>query len=94
MEGALFGETIVFIGVLSIARREAAGMAARAGCNVAGNVSRKVTMLVVGMQDRSKLKGYNKSTKHRKAESLMAKGAEIEILSESDFRNLMDVGAN
>ena len=49
-------------------------MAAAAGCDVAANVTRKTTMLVVGTQDRSKLKGYAKSTKHRKAETLIERG--------------------
>ena len=40
---------------------------------------------MVGTQDRSKLNGYEKSGKHRKAEVLIEKGAEIQILSESDF---------
>ena len=65
-------------------------MAAVAGCHVAGNVSKKTTILVVGTQDRSRLKGYEKSTKHRKAESLIEKGVEIQILSESDFAELIN----
>ena len=88
-EGVLFGESLVFTGALVIPRREAADMAARAGCNVAANVSKKTTLLVVGTQDRSKLKGYEKSTKHRKAETLIEKGVEIQILSESDFSELI-----
>ncbi len=91
-EGALFGESLVFTGALAIPRREAADMAARAGCNVAANVSGKTTLLVVGTQDRSKLKGYEKSTKHRKAETLIERGAEIQILSESDFSELISQG--
>lgn len=83
------GESLVFTGALGIPRREAADMAARAGCDVAANVSRKTTLLVVGTQDRSKLKGYEKSTKHRKAETLIERGAEIQILSESDFSELI-----
>ena len=94
VDGVLFGETIVFTGALTIARREAANMAAEAGCNVADNVSKKVTMLVVGTQDKTKLMGYDKSTKHRKAEALMAKGAEIEIFSESDFLDLIGVAGS
>ena len=94
VDGVLFGETIVFTGALAIARREAADMAAEAGCNVADNVSKKVTMLVVGTQDKTKLKGYDKSTKHRKAESLIAKGAEIQIFSEHDFLDLIGVAGS
>ena len=64
-------------------------MAAAAGCNVVDNVSKKVTILIIGTQDKTKLKGYDKSTKHRKAETLIAKGAEIEIFSENDFLNFI-----
>ena len=46
-------------------------------------------MLVVGAQNRMKLKGYSKCSKHRKAEARIADGAEILILSETDFLNLM-----
>ena len=90
VEGALFGETLVFTGALVVPRREAADMAAAAGCDVASNVTKKTTLLVVGTQAKSKLKGYEKSSKHRKAEALIEKGAEIQILSESDFSELVD----
>lgn len=89
VEGALYGETIVFTGALGIRREKAADMAAGAGCNVVENVSKKVTMLVVGTQDKTKLKGYEKSGKHRKAEGLIVQGQDIHILSESDFLNLV-----
>ena len=91
VDGALFGETIVFTGMLVIPRQEAADMAADAGCNVANNVSRKVTMLVVGIPDKSKLNGYEKSSKHRKAEALIEQGVNIQILSECDFSELTRV---
>ena len=42
-------------------------------------------MLVVGIQDASKLAGYEKSSKHRKTEELIQKGIPITILSEKDF---------
>ena len=90
-EGPLFGETIVFTGALGIPRREAADLAANAGCSVAPSVTKSVTMLVVGTQDKSKLNGYEKSSKHRKAEVLIDKGLDIQILSESDFSDLIDV---
>ena len=91
VEGALFGETILFSGALGIPRQKAADMAVEAGCNVVNSVSKKVTMLVVGIQDESKLKGYQKSSKHRKVEELIEKGVDIQILSESDFSELMVV---
>ena len=91
VEGALYGETILFTGALSLPRRQAADMAAKAGCDVVNNASKKVTMLVVGIQDGSKLNGYEKSSKHRKVETLISKGSEIQILSERDFSELMDI---
>ena len=80
-EGALFGETVVFTGALGLPRREAADLAAEAGYRVSTSVSSRTTMLVVGIQDESRLNGYEKSSKHRKAELLVAQGVDIQILS-------------
>lgn len=87
-EGPLYGEVMVFTGALDIPRREAADLAALLGCNVASGVSKKVTILVVGDQDVTKLAGHEKSSKHRKAEELISKGAQIRIIRESDFKEL------
>ena len=48
-------------------------------------MTKRTTTLVVGLQDKERLNGYPKSSKHRKAESLVSKGAGIQILSEADF---------
>ena len=87
--GPLYGETVVFTGTLTMLRQEAADLAAEAGCRVVGSMSKKVSLLVVGTQDMRKLNGYKKSGKHRRAEELIENGAEIQILSESDFSSLM-----
>jgi DNA polymerase-3 subunit epsilon len=84
-EGSLFGENLVFTGALSLPRKEAAEIAAKIGCNVLNSVTQKTTILVVGTQDSKKLAGYEKSSKHRKAEELIKKGKQIKILSEKDF---------
>jgi DNA polymerase-3 subunit epsilon len=84
-EGPLYGENIVFTGALSIPRAEAGKIASDLGCNVSNSVTKKTTMLVVGIQDTTKLAGYTKSSKHRKAEDLINKGIGIRILSEKDF---------
>jgi DNA polymerase-3 subunit epsilon len=89
-DGELFGEVLVFTGTLEIPRREAAVMAAKVGCTVAKGVTKKTTLLVVGDQDVSKLAGHDKSSKHRKAEDLMTKGAQIKILRESDFKQIVE----
>jgi DNA polymerase-3 subunit epsilon len=88
-DGELFGEVAVFTGALSILRREAADMAASAGCDVVGAVGKTVTLLVVGDQDVRKLGGQAKSSKHRKAEEAIGKGQPIRILTERDFRALV-----
>ena len=58
---------------------------------MAGSVTKKTTMLVAGTQDKSKLNGYEKSSKHRKTEALIEKQVDIQILSESDFSELMGI---
>lgn len=88
-DGSLFGEIVVFTGALAIPRREAADMAAKAGCETADGVTKHTTLLVVGDQDIRLLGGHEKSNKHRKAEELIAKGIPIRILTESDFASMV-----
>ena len=88
-EGDLFGEVIVFTGALDLPRAEAADLAADLGCEVGQNVTKKTTILVIGDQDMSKLAGHEKSTKHRKAEQLVADGNPIRIILETDFKALV-----
>jgi DNA polymerase-3 subunit epsilon len=88
-DGSLFGEVVVFTGALSIPRREASKNAADIGCAVAETVNKSTTLLVVGDQDIRRLAGQEKSSKHRKAEELIAKGQSIRILGESDFQRLV-----
>ncbi len=89
-EGDLFGECVCFTGALQVSRREAADLAAQIGCAVSPSVTKKITMLVVGDQDLSKLVvGEDKSSKHRKAEQLIEAGQPIRILKESDFLELV-----
>ena len=88
-DGPLFGEKVVFTGALSMPRREAADLAALAGCEVDSGVTKHTTVLVVGDQDIAKLSGHERSSKHRKAEELMAQGQGIRIIGESDFRRLL-----
>ena len=89
-EGPLYGENLVFTGTLFLSRAEAGKLASDIGCNVTNSVTKNTTMLVVGTQDNFKLSGYEKSSKHRKAEELIGKGYEIRILSEDDFKGLIE----
>lgn len=84
-DGHLFGETVCFTGELSITRSKAADLAAEAGCHVLNHITRKVTMLVVGISNIDRLSGYKITAKHRKAQEYG-----IRILSERDFFSLIN----
>jgi DNA polymerase-3 subunit epsilon len=90
-EGSLYGDVIVFTGALEIPRSLAAKMAAKIGCTVATGVNKNTTILVVGDQDVMKLAGHEKSSKHRKAETLILNGQRIQIIRESDFKHLVNM---
>lgn len=90
-DGHLHGEVIVFTGELCLPRKDAAQIAAAAGCNVADGVTKHTTILVVGDQDAIKLNGHEKSAKHRKAEELIAKGKSLRIITESDFLSITSI---
>jgi DNA polymerase-3 subunit epsilon len=92
-DGPLFGENLVFTGALSIPRSTATNAAALAGCEVASGVTKHTTLLVVGDQDIRTLAGHEKSSKHRRAEDLIAKGQAIRIIGESDFQRLIGQSA-
>lgn len=84
-EGPLFGHIIVFTGTLTVPRATAETMAAGAGCRVSKGVTKETTLVVVGEQDIRALAGHTKSSKHRKAEALAARGQDLRILGEKDF---------
>jgi DNA polymerase-3 subunit epsilon len=88
-DGPLYGETMVFTGALSLPRKDAARMAASTGCNVGEGVTRDTTILVVGIQTRDRLAGYDKSSKHRKTEELISAGQAIRIITEKDFIDMV-----
>ncbi|TDR94279.1 exonuclease domain-containing protein [Enterovirga rhinocerotis] len=89
--GPLAAEAVVFTGRLSMLRIDAAAMAAAAGCDVHDGVTRETTILVVGDQDIRVVGTTGKSSKHRKAEAMIAKGSTIRIIGESDFLALVGV---
>jgi DNA polymerase-3 subunit epsilon len=89
-DGPLYGEVIAFTGALIMPRREAADLAARAGCEITDGVTKHTTLLVVGDQDIRLLNGQEKSNKHRKAEELIEKGRAIRILTETDFLSIVN----
>lgn len=90
--GHLYGENMAFTGSLNIPRKEAQRIAAALGCTPQNGVTKKTTILVVGEQDLTKIKG-DKSAKHTKAEELIEKGAPIRIIGEQDFAAMAAIEA-
>lgn len=89
----LSGKTLVFTGAFANMDRSEAEHAAQGfGANIGKNVTRKTDILVVGIQDLVKTKGYEKSSKHRKAEELISEGRDILIIDESEFMRLINEG--
>lgn len=88
-DGPLSGETCVFTGTLALPRSEMAQLAALMGANVEPGVNKRTTLVVVGEQDVSRLAGKDKSSKHQKAEQMAAEGYPIRILSEDDFKAML-----
>ena len=79
------GKPLCSPGKLEIPRGVAAKAAAGMGCNVADSINKRTTILVVGDRDLRRTKGNEKSSKHRKAEEMIASGVPIRIVGESDF---------
>lgn len=87
--GVLYGENIAFTGALTMARVDAAQVAAKAGCNVQTGVTKDTTILVVGQQDIRVVGAAMKSIKHKKAEQLIARGQNLRIIGEHDFLSMI-----
>ena len=85
-----FNKNIVFTGTLNSMSRE---LASKKVLSVGGNpvtgVNKSTNFLVFGFQDKFFLNGKDKSNKLIKAETLLAKGAEIEIIDEDTFLKML-----
>ncbi len=80
----LAGKSFVFTGTLArMTRAEAQAAVAALGAATPAGVSKKLSYLVVGAEDRP-------SSKLRKARALVEQGAPIEILDEPAFYRLLD----
>ncbi len=86
-----FGRKVVFTGILTCMKREAAAqLVVNHGGQCCGSVSKKTNILVVGdLDSRTFAAGKNKSTKLATAESLAMAGCDIEIIGEDDFLRLL-----
>ncbi len=85
-----FSKTFVFTGTLrSIIRKDAMQIVVDNGGYCADAVSSEINFLVAGAQDYSKLRDGKKSAKMKVAELLIQKGANIKIISEDDFLEMV-----
>ena len=89
-KGRYAGLNICFTGNLSISREDIIEIAAKQGFTVKAGASKKLHYLVVGKLDSSVLNGYEKSSKQRKVEELIAQGIEIKIIEEQAFLQLIN----
>ena len=89
----LDGEVAVFTGGIGISRDEATKVAKMLGCRIAGSVTGKTSIVVVGDPDAGRWggAGSGKSQKHVAAEERAAAGQRIRILAESDFMRLAEI---
>jgi DNA polymerase-3 subunit epsilon len=65
------------VSTVDFSRAKAAQEATLAGCDVADSLTKKTTILIVGDQGMRLTRGQEKSSKHRKAETMIANGAFI-----------------
>jgi len=85
-ESIFYGKTVVFTGTLSsMVRSEAQQIIADIGGINGTSVTKKTDFLVVGHQDYRIVGEDGMSSKQEKAIKLIESGAELEIISESDF---------
>ncbi|MBD8487009.1 hypothetical protein IFT79_15445 [Frigoribacterium sp. CFBP 8759] len=87
----LFGEVVCFSGDLdSYTRSKAQEIVASFGATVAGNVTKKVTLVVMGGFDPTTLRaGATLSSKIERARELAANGQAIEIVTEQTFLEIL-----
>ena len=87
----LYGRNCVFTGKLErFSRKEAAQIVNNMGGHCENNVTKNTNFLIVGDFDYgSNVKG-NKTGKLKKAEGLILKGQDLQILSESAFYDLVE----
>lgn len=87
----LFNKICVFTGILEkMTRNEAGQKVVDLGGICADNITKKTNFLILGNNDYHKSIIDGKSHKHKKAESLIEKGSELQILSEQTFYDLLD----
>ncbi len=89
-DNPLFGMYVVFTGELEkMTRKEAMQIVANIGGIPADTVTKKTNFLVLGNNDYCKAIKDGKSTKQKKAEKLILAGADLQIMPEAVFYDLI-----
>lgn len=85
-----FGKSVVFTGGMATMDRKTAQKRVQAlGGKTPSSVTADLDYLVVGDEGSALLGEGEKSTKHKTAEKLVAKGAKVQIISETDFLKML-----
>lgn len=90
-DSPLYGKVCVFTGALEIPRREAMQAVVNIGGICGDSVTKKTNFLILGNNDYCASIKDGKSSKQKKAESLILKGQDLKILSESVFFDLISI---
>lgn len=86
----LYGKLCVFTGTLEkMARKDAMQLVVNLGGKCGDNVTAKTNYLILGNNDFCSLIKDGKSNKQKKAEALILKGKDIQILSENVFYDMV-----
>lgn len=89
-DNPLYGKVCVFTGVLSITRKDAMQAVANIGGICADSVTKKTNYLILGNNDYCASIKDGKSSKQKRAEELILKGQDLQILSEAVFFEYID----
>lgn len=88
----LYKKHVVFTGTLEkMSRKDAAQIVANFGGILENGVTKKTNYLVLGNNDYCKTIKDGKSTKQKKAETLILKGQDLQIIPEDIFYELIEV---
>lgn len=91
-DSPLYGKVCVFTGALeSFSRKEAAQIVVNIGGICADSITKKSNFLILGNNDYCKSIKDGKSAKQKKAEKLIAEGADLIIIPESVFLDILQL---
>lgn len=90
-DNPLYGQSVCFTGTLDkMVRKDALQLVANLGGIPTDSVTKTTNLLVLGDIDYKNSVGDKKSNKYKKAESLILKGQDLKIISESAFLDMID----